>query len=204
MRALLRVLDEARGSASVRTAPPSPLVPVIAMSTNTCRFVSPALFALLLSTAPASAQVQSSLRAWGGIPVDSGTFLRITAHNGSTTEGRLVARSGDGLLVTPSDGAPVADGILIRSADISGVEMRTTSRHVAKGAGSGVLAGAVGGLFAGVLGCSSASGQQGENLCGLGYLFFPPILGFIGGVAGAVIGLTQHEETWTPVLAPSP
>ena len=179
------------------------LVPVIAMSTNTSRFVSPALFALLLNTAPALAQIQSNLRAWGGIPVDSGAILRITIRDGSMTEGRLIAKSPEGVTMERTDGLPFAASTTIRGSAISAVEVRTSSRQGRKGAVVGVVAGAVGGLVAATLGCASYSGRPSENMCGLGYIFLPPVFGFIGVVAGAVIGSTQHEESWSPVPAPS-
>lgn len=147
------------------------------------------LLALTFVSTRAPAQVQTELRSWGSIPVDSGARLRITTRDGSVEEGRLLGRSGTVLTVSrPERGGDVAE---IRTSDITRVEVRASSRRTLKGAGMGLLAGVVTGLALGAIECASAS-----EYCGLGLVLAPPMLGGAGTIAGAIVGSAIQRESW--------
>jgi hypothetical protein len=72
-----------------------------------------------------------------------------------------------------------------------------THRHFGRGLGIGLLAGAVGGA---IFGASIEPGQdftRGMDAA-IGAVWF----GFLGGTAGAVIGLAWRSESWIPVNLP--
>ena len=167
-------------------------------STARC-FVVPALLMLIQGSTPASAQVQTNLRAWGSIPLDSGAMLRITRRDGSVAQGRLFTQSSDGITVTRTDTNPLRAAITLPSADISAVEVGTVSRQGKKGAVVGLIVGASVGLVGALSSCSTYSGPAGENFCSLGVVIGPPFFGTLGAIAGALVGSLVREEAWRPV-----
>jgi hypothetical protein len=69
-----------------------------------------------------------------------------------------------------------------------------THRHFGRGLGIGLLVGAVGGALLGA--SARARDTKGAAAIGAG------VLGFLGGISGAVVGLAWRTENWIPVNLP--
>jgi hypothetical protein len=74
---------------------------------------------------------------------------------------------------------------------------RSRQRGALRGAGIGALIGFTGGLAAGALAATQCA--EGDELCGLGLIFFPP-LGVIAGIPlGAIVGGVHPGQRWQRV-----
>ena len=158
------------------------------------RFAIPALVALSLLGAPARSQAVPE-----GSPterVDSDAVLRVTTRDGAVVQGPLVSWSAAGVTLARQEGDRTSASSF-PFPDVQAVAVRSVSRRTGKGALTGFGAGLAWGLVA-TTACFATFDGHGENYCGLGFVV-TPILGAIGGVAGAGIGALLQRESWQPV-----
>jgi hypothetical protein len=160
-----------------------------------------AALAFVASASLAAAQAPVSDTAPVAGAVTPGTRVRITRTYDGPRTGTLVALGPDTALVRWQPGEPVAEVPLVETTRFEVAHGHR--RQSLRGAGTGLLVGAVSGF---VLGAATYTGCEGQTNCldivgsaeGAGAIG-GIVLGGVGVVLGAVVGAFVRSERWRTV-----
>lgn len=143
------------------------------------------LMCCLLLSIPAAGG-QNSRGDWSAVSsLPAGTPVEVQRRSGGTVRGTLASVSTTALSVTPNSGAAIS----IDRQTITSV-YRTKGRHVVAGAAIGGLIGVGVGAGLGAAACGPSAFCRRSQGVEVG----APILGAVGALIGAAIGLHRSKE----------
>lgn len=134
--------------------------------------------------------------------LDPGARIRVLRTGDRTAqEATLVSLDQESLTIQPG-GCCIVDTMPIESVAAIDVSrgIGISAGRVASGMLVGALAGGVAGWVVGEAGCH---GLDSNELCGIGIVVWPMILGAGGAVLGALWGIERKVERWERVYPPT-